>query len=154
MTPLLAGLESYCHTDCPIAATSLSHTHHALSPKQKRSMHSWKRRRCRLSSESQSSTTTFTEGLRATNGPFAVDRAVEGRSSHLSNGQCMHPEMNTNTMQIPVPSGVQTGYEYLSCRRIESLAATRHFWTSTCTGGSGSGSYNHERHTHQSRTHR
>ena len=59
-----------------------------------------------------------------------------------------------NTKQLPVPSGVQTGYEYLSCRRIELLAATRHSWTSTCTGGIGSGTYNHERHTHHSRTHR
>ena len=94
------------------------------------------------------------EGLRVANGPFAVDRAVEGRSCHLSNGQCTHPEMGTNTKQLPVPSGVQTGYKYLSCRRIESLAATRHTWTSTRTRGSGSTTYNHERHTHHSRTHR
>ena len=76
------------------------------------------------------------EGLRVTNGPFAVDRAVEGKLYHLRNGQCSHPEMGTNTKQLPVPSGVLTEYEYLTCRRIESLATTRHSWTSTCTGGS------------------
>ena len=61
-SPYGIGLEAYCHTDYPMAATSLSHTHHALSPQQKRSMHNWRRRRCRWSSECQSSTSTFTGG--------------------------------------------------------------------------------------------